>query len=1118
MAAPPQAPKKKLVKKPPGGLAGIAGGKASPLDPKQQKRHEDRLRIAHGIDAKVSDPAKRVVAKRQAFADYDKNTRPKKEGGFLHDLGSVVHVVKDVGEEANPVRQVRKIVKKVAPKPVSAALGSASKAVATPLPVTAVLETAKHVGPTKTRKIAKQAQKVLVNPASAVQAHPHEIVSGAVKAINETMRPTRAIMTTANELAKGKRVDRALSKGGTAFVKNKGALGSDVLKTIGAPKWVQTAGGFALDIVADPTTYVTFGAGTVAKSAARAAAMKAAKESLALGASKAVADRAARAAARKAIERESNKGIQVGVRAKIPLTDKVFERKTSGRTTAAISRKAGITKAGTKVRESEAGQTLGTSLVHDFKPAERTAKQHDTIRAASREYRAAVSTAAREAHSGTKRLRKAIGGEDHRVGDIIESGKPLKDLGNKAPVAREIRRMGGESYDLLKSRDLINGPFKPVDEKDAQRYLARVRQEDVKEGKRPKRNNPAGNVKVQREHVRDIRAPLADVRAGKVPDAPPDLFTPDLAVAVSRRRQIAQEKAAKADYWKKVASTGQRVTKVPTNHPDTHMLFRVDPHGLTPLAKDEGHKIDGDLVAAALRAHAAGKGGRVISMPKIEHARAVKRMAPGRTPGDLTPYFDKVQGLWKTAVTVPNPAYHARNLYGDTFNAWLGDTSANSYRQAVKAVTSTRRKISKAEVNGGPLADGATVKVGGTKYTSRQLLEEAEKAGAVRQGFTRELADLQNKGQGKFTKLMQGREDIPRFSTYLSARKRGMTPQQATEWTNKHHFDYGDLTPTETGIRRAIPFYTFAARNTRLQVTKLITRPGKHAAVAKALNEAAKSAGYQDYNDYAGQLPSYAQRGLPVPLKFGKHTYSVSLALPATDLNQLTTDARQQLIQNIGSRVSQIKIIAELAASKEGYSLFFDGPIQRDDQQLSPAPGIVAKMPGPIKKALGIEKYNDPRRGVIWGWPGKVDYAFRAVPQSNVLTAVATPGATARNVTPAGAAIGMVTGAKSARTDWQIQDQQIAQLGKKKHELEMRAEKLRDTDKDKVSKTDASQSVVYKKTLADTKTTGDELARLKLKRGDKPRVAAKRVTVRRPNFGDGGLGGGLGGGGLGGGL
>lgn len=902
----------------------------------------------------------------------------------------------------------------------------------------------------------------------------------AVKVLDQTLRPTRAIASATDEIVQGHGVGKALSAGKRGLVKNEGVTFSKVLKDVGAPKGVQTVGGFVLDVAADPATYLTVGAGPVARNTAMRAAKKATADALKKGASRKAADRAGRAAAKTALAGpKTNKGIQVGARVHVPFTDKGVSVKTSGRASAAVSRKLGVSKAATATRNSRLGQGVGNELVHDFRPKERTVAQHATVRAAQREHRAATTAARRQAPRDEKKLRGAAGKDSEQIIDAIESGAPLKTLGAKAVVAREARKMLGEAYDAKKAAELLDRPFTAAGAADAQRYFPHTRRMDLEPGVKGKTKNQAGSVKVKAEKGRTIHEPLAAIR-----QKDPALFSDDLPRVVAGHKLVAREKAALADYWKKVASTGRRLTPASEFDSATELVYRVEPHGLKALVKEGGEKIDMSAIAAALK----DRDGRYVILPKKEVARAEDHLRPGVSPTGPGRVFDKVQGTWKTVVTVPMPSYHARNLMGDSMNAFLGDASAASYKDAIRIIGGTRRANTKsAKTLGAKPIEGGLLDVGGVKMTRKQLLDEAERHGAIGQGFlSRELSDLTGNEPGRLARLGQGREDIPRLATYLSARRRGMAPREAAEWANKHHFDYGDLTMAERQARRFFPFYTFWARNTRLQAEKLFTRPGKAATLAKALDESAKAAGFEDYDDYAGQLPEYQQRGLAVPIRIGGKVHSVSIAPPATDLNQLTADPVQQ-VQNAAQRFSQVKMIGELLAN---YSVFFRGPIERDDQKLVPAPAVMENFPAFMRKKLGVRMYNDPRRGRILGWSPKVDYVFRQLPETNLLTQTLTPVPGSRNMGRGAAAFGALTGAKVTRFDWQAQDNRISQLGKRQHELEAKAEFMRDTGDDRTR--DNVQSPAYRKVLDEIAAVKKKREALKKARGDKIREPAKK--------------------------
>jgi hypothetical protein len=257
-------------------------------------------------------------------------------------------------------------------------------------------------------------------------------------------------------------------------------------------------------------------------------------------------------------------------------------------------------------------------------------------------------------------------------------------------------------------------------------------------------------------------------------------------------------------------------------------------------------------------------------------------------------------------------------------------------------------------------------------------------------------------------------------------------------------------------------------------------------------------------------LPEYAQRGLPIPVRFGGKTYNVSVAPPATDLNQLTADPVGQA-QNIAQRLTQLKMIGELMAN---YSVFFRGPIERDDQKLVPAPSVVGNLPGFVKKKLGVQEYNDPRRGRILGWWGKTDYVFRQLPETNLLTSVLTPVPGSRQMNKTTAIVGAATGAKVTPYKETVEDERISRLGKKLKTLRDQSELMRDKGTHATPAGTATRQ--YRKVLDDIQSLTKERNALKTKRGDVIRKPLKKVrkSSEGDGFGGGGDGDGFGGGGF----
>ncbi|QEC49224.1 hypothetical protein FSW04_17655 [Baekduia soli] len=814
---------------------------------------------------------------------------------------------------------------------------------------------------------------------AAIQA---KVVAPAVKVLDTVARPSHGIAGAADAIAQGKGVGsahHALTRGLEG--KDKTTF-STVLQHLGVHnKALRTVGGFALDVGTDPTTYLTAGTGAPLR--------------------KVAAD---------GLERELNKGLQIGLRGHIPLTDIGGEIKTSGRATSYLMRKTGASKVATKVRESGPVQGVGKAIIHDFRPKTRTPEQHAAFREAEARHRAGTHVAAqaierRYGHALPKAIQQP---EDYQsVIDAIEAGTvdelPVRLQHVATTISGDLSRMHSDAA----ARDLT-GPAR-------ENYVPHVHKDMVGPAGKSK---GGGRVTVAPEHARKIDKTLAELRAeGNSP------FTEDLPRIVAKKANKEAARASLHDFWQSVANHARPVEPHQELHlHDGDMVYKVNPDGLEAVGKTD---VRGDLKpdkAEIARVVGGERPGRYVVLHLADVHDLTQRLRGGAAAEGPARIYDKAQGALKTAYTVPNPAYHLRNLYGDSLNAFLGDTSAHSFRQAAQ-ILETRAVRNRAERSAEHFTGGATapkrltknIKIGDKTYTHGELLAEAEAHGAVGQGFIgRELTDLTGKA-GPIQRASQYREDLPRLATYLSARKRGLSPAQAADWVAKHHFDYGDVTPFERAFaRRVIPFYTFFARNTRLQAMKILTRPGKAATFSKVLTTAAQAAGFGSYDEYASQLKDYEQRGLPIPIRWNGKVYNLFAAPPQTDLNQLSPSAQDQW-QNIANRVTFFKTVGEIL---ENHSIFFQGQIQDPQHPYTRAPDAIAVLaetvPGLAKKLGVTHDWIDPNTGhKAWAWYAKTDYAVRSLPEGNFAIQQLLPDRGTRNQTSAQARLAFATGIKA---------------------------------------------------------------------------------------------------------
>lgn len=879
----------------------------------------------------------------------------------------------------------------------------------------------------------KTGQKALgLNPI----AKPVE--SAAVKVLNESQRPVRAVARTTNELAKGTSVKKALSKGATeGLYHNKPETFEPTLKKIGVKnKTVRGALDLGLQIAGDPLTYATAGAGAVAKTSVKELAVEATREAIAKGATKKAADKAGRAAVTKSLKTApTNKGLQIGVKAKLPLIDRSFERKTSGKTTAKLmrtgptvkGRKLSGSSAATAIRNTRLAQGAGKDLLHDFRPAGRSTAAHAVIQDATKGKRAGASEQNRSAVRLAQAVKHVAPKQEQQsaIIDAIES-KTIHTLPKQhQAVARELSQHWNDLYMQGRKRGLKGGKLVQVESHHAAGYVPHV---NAKLLDKNAEKQGVGVTHVGGGQGRDVRfrEPMSALRRSH-----PGLFSEDLPSIIVHKATTESERIHLHDLWQKVAKTGRVATRDSHLEPG-ELVYQVTPEGLKPLSKPETGRRALVPDSAAMKKFAGGKDAHLKHV--ILHqddVRAVEHGIRGGRTGDqssLGAGYDRAQGFLKKAYTQPNPSYHIHNLGGDTLNAWSGDVSAHSLGQSA-GIIKTRHAIHHIERTGARFTDAGqaklaklnqrTIKIQGKTYTHADIIKEAEHQGVVGQGFAGAELKALTRQEGKFTRFGQAREDGPRLASYVSARKRGLSPADATKWVDKHHFDYGNITPFEHKMRRIVPFWTFFARNTRLQATKIAERPGKIATLGKVYDTAARSAGYPDYHEYAKSLQPYEQRGLPLPIKYKGKVYPVFVQPPTTDLNQLSANPAKQA-QNFASRVTFFKTVGEILISKEGYSTFYQGPIAPKAGLGSPgpdtpAPSLVSELPGPIKKALGVRQGVDKKGKKIWVWNKKADYALRSAPEGNLAMQLASPSKSTQGQSKGTALAGWATGAKIGR-------------------------------------------------------------------------------------------------------
>jgi hypothetical protein len=821
-----------------------------------------------------------------------------------------------------------------------------------------------------------------------------ERIAPALKVLDQTTRPLHAVAGGTRAAIKGQNVPKAALRG----LQNKDKTTfSDVLKDIGAPKWLASTAGFVLDVGLDPTTYLTGGTGSVLRQAAQKAGRDAAEKALAKGLTKEQADRYAARAFAQALKRgEDSRGVTVRFAGKeVPGVRKGTAK--VGRGVKRVTPKP-AKRAGGAVRHAAAD--FNPNIV----PDNLSRKTYAEIRQATRTTRSSTSRGVYKTRQRAEAVRKEIGKKNYaKVIDAIEAGKigtlpaelqkPARFLRDQFKYTRRLERRAG-----------VKGASR-------RNYVPHVRAELVAEGKgMGARSVGARTIRPSSSKARKDQRTLAEIR-----ETDPGKYVEDLPTVFASRMQEGVLAVNRATLNRRLADMGKTV------RPGQDVSLKAG-EAIYHVRGSDIRKLDAKE-AARFADGQAPKNGRYVALNEQAVDRALKTVTPSGERSTSGRAVDQAQGAWKFLATQPNPGFHVRNFAGDSMNAFLAESAprlAVNMKQSAGALRvlgrqeESLRKIGKAVD-----PSGKGLKIKGQRVSYEQLIKEAEDVGAIRSGFvSRELSDLMDastkKGQPVKTsnraergrRWLNNREDVVRLATYIGGRKRGLSPEQAAARSSKYHFDYADLTELERKVlRRVMPFYTFSARNIPLQFQSVLTRPGKYAQYQKVREELAKAFGYED--NWERDLPEREQRSVPLPVTINGRKLTISLGpsgLPLTDLNEFPTtrnpikQADEWLNRAMSMVTPGIKTPVELWANM---SFFFRDQIERDEGPLVPISTTVAKgaQAAGVADKLGIvSDYVDKRTGKKgFAAPAKLVYALNVLPGpasflNRVTTASDRPG------------------------------------------------------------------------------------------------------------------------------
>jgi len=956
-----------------------------------------------------------------------------------------------------------------------------------------------------------------------------DMAAGSLKVLEQLTRPVHATAGAADAALKGENVPKAALRG----IRNQDKkLFSDVLKTAGAPKVVQTVGGFGLDVLADPTTYLTFGTGTLAKKAAVAEAKRVQEKAFKAGLSKEAAERLGRLAGERALKAApEGKGLTVrfagreapGVRRGTAAAARGSRRavRVSTDATGRTINRAGSAVTPTRAKPYvkgkrdavvNAGRAVGPgskNLVRDVRPtltpagmnASEFARVHDAAAAARGKSAAATEAAQRFARAVQKHVPAKA--DQARVIDAIER-KKIGSLPEhlRQPAIRIRSELRGQRRTATRAGVAVRNVEKGRQPGDARGYFPHALDEALTAGK-----GVDEAAKVAGVGRRTIKLGAAQKRADRRPISAinketPGKFSEDLPLVLANHISQTGNAAARAQFNRELAKVGRPVKF------EDNIVLRND---------EALYAIKGSDIKTVKAGDSRIEGARYFAINKNLAERELASLAPIKEATAIGRAFNQGNRGFKRLATL-TPAFHIRNAIGDTQLAYLsqpGHRLAVNSGQAVKVLRSQRRQGKQVDRLEFPRASGKTVKVGGKRVPVEQVLKASQDNAATQTGFIgRELNDLVGRdptgavkkvrrGSGAIQNTLQARENLMRVSTFKHGLDEGRDAAKAARISRRTHIDYGDLTDFERQARRLMPFYTFSARSIPLHAEKLFTNPGKFAQYQKIREEGANALGLADGYELTQQ--EFQQRMAAIPA--GKALLiSAGLPMPSA-LNELPTSLNagayaKELGQFATSQITPlVKAMVELQTGKNTFSRT---DIEPPNRTLVPAPIWAAKLPEAIREKLGVTTITDRNGARVPAWPGKTNYLARQalIGPLGQANSISTPGTNPRGTTGTLKTVSTVSGIKIDKVD-EI-GTKLTGLYKEQKKLTQKVGDMR-LERKAVGR-DGFYTPEYEALLDEQKALTDTIDRLKKQGGQKDAPTGKR-RVKRSSGGSGGWGG-----------
>jgi len=383
--------------------------------------------------------------------------------------------------------------------------------------------------------------------------------------------------------------------------------------------------------------------------------------------------------------------------------------------------------------------------------------------------------------------------------------------------------------------------------------------------------------------------------------------------------------------------------------------------------------------------------GWLLPEPIVKHLdETLKVLSQEESMRGFIKVYDKALGIWKKNVTGVWPAFHTRNFIGGSYNNWLAGVKMTDNTLAWRILNGSDELI-KTDI--------------GTKISGKQILDLSERYGVrgqpgmmdvyrqveetIEEIGARNVKKLGIKASNAPRWIMEQVEDRLRLPLFVNRLKKGYSPAEAAKDVFKFHFDY----LPETGLtqferlymRRIMPFYVWARHNVPLQIEQMMKQPGKYANLEKLRQS---MFGPEEKVEF-GFLPDWMKEMFVAPLPWkddAGRTLWMQLDLPLDDIKYLPISSSG--IREIASTLTPfLKFPIERYMNR---NMYFGGNMWNEDlpreMQTRKVTESLKILPNPIKKFLNLRevKYRD------WRYPDEKRFITRYEMDSRKLHIIMT--------------------------------------------------------------------------------------------------------------------------------